>query len=119
VRWAFDDHTQLACSTTLNRVMSTCCARCRCPILLQTLEHRCQKTSGVMGGGSFRANNLQIWWVGKLGTSGIAEELSQSQGAHGRFFLVFIRGGQVWKTIECRPRPTPKAPPHRRLQLQW
>ena len=30
------------------------------------------------------------------GTSGIAEELIQLQGAHERFFPLFIREGQVW-----------------------
>ena len=32
------------------------------------------------------------------GTSGIAEELSQLQIAHERFFLIFIREGQVCQT---------------------
>ena len=35
--------------------------------------------------------------TGTKGTSGIAEELSQLQIARERFFLIFIREGQVWE----------------------
>ena len=39
----------VALSSRPIRVMSTCWTRCRCPILLQTLEHWCQKTSLDLG----------------------------------------------------------------------
>jgi hypothetical protein len=33
------------------------------------------------------------------GTEELRSEKSQSQGAHERFFLIFIREGQVWEAL--------------------
>ena len=42
VRWLLEAAEEVLASRP---VISTCCAQCRCPILLQTLGHRCKKTS--------------------------------------------------------------------------
>ena len=81
------------------RVMSTCRARCPCPISSAlSLENPRQKHRWLMKG---RVCEQVVWWSNSSSDLWSWLELNQSQGAHDRFFSIFIWEGQVWPHTSC------------------
>ena len=84
---------------SLTWVTSTCCARCRCPILLQTLEVWCQKHHWIMRGGVWEQITHKFDRIKKPGLMTGTEELREWKKSITRFlkrfFPLFIREGQV------------------------